>query len=87
MSRRVPPVATLGPSDAPPIPAAARDGHDHVVKGASMALRATGKRNRTLHSAARSLAADLAGRADTAAFGREVLRDLASAATARRLGL
>ncbi len=62
----------------PLIEAAAADDRDHVWKGASMALRATGKRNDALLKAARTLAETLTDSklAHSARVGRETLKDL-----------
>jgi 3-methyladenine DNA glycosylase AlkD len=69
----------------PLIEAAATDERDYVKKGVDMALRALGKRNAPLRTAALELAARLS-EADTgpsAWIGRSALRDLAKARTAR----
>ena len=71
----------------PDIARAAAHPHDHVSKGASMALRAIGKRSPGLHKAALATAGDLAASEGTSArIGREAQRDLTSAATLRRIG-
>lgn len=71
----------------PDIARAAAHPHDHVAKGASMALRATGKRSAGLHAAALAVADDLASCEGSAArIGRETRRDLTTSATLRRIG-
>jgi 3-methyladenine DNA glycosylase AlkD len=69
----------------PLIEAAASDERDYVKKGVDMALRALGKRNPRLCTAAKELATELCGvRSGPAAWiGRSVLRDLAKPRAAR----
>lgn len=65
----------------------AEDERHFVKKAVNMALRATGKRNRALHSAAIEVAADLAASSSPAAawVGKDALRELKSASVLRRL--
>jgi len=67
----------------------ANDERNFVKKGVNMALRAIGKRNRTLHRAAIAVAQRLAGSAPASAqwIGKDALRELASPAQKKRLGL
>ncbi len=71
----------------PLIEAAADDGRDLVRKGASMALRAIGKRNAALHAGAVEVAQRLAdSRRDAARWvGKVALKELASAAVRARV--
>lgn len=71
----------------PLIERAASDPRNFVKKGVNWALRAIGKRTPALHAAALELARQLAGSADAAPrwVGRDALRDLASAASQRRM--
>jgi len=65
----------------------AGDGRNFVKKATNMALRAIGKRNRPLNSAAVAVARRLAGSKDAAArwVGKDALRELTSAAVRKRL--
>lgn len=64
----------------------ATDDRPSVRKAVSMALRATGKRNRALNAAARAIAARLAeGPRPAAITGREALKDLSAPALLARL--
>ena len=67
---------------------AATDDRNFVKKAVSWALRGIGKRNSALHAAAVKLARRLADSPNPAArwTGKDALRDLATAATLRRLG-
>jgi 3-methyladenine DNA glycosylase AlkD len=67
---------------------AATDDRNFVKKAVSWALRGIGKRNSALHAAAVKLAHRLADSLNPAArwTGKDALRDLATAATLRRLG-
>lgn len=67
---------------------AATDDRNFVKKAVSWALRGIGKRNPALHAAAVKLASRLADSPNPAArwTGKDALRDLATAATLRRLG-
>ncbi len=69
------------------IEAAATDERNFVKKAVDMALRATGKRSRSLNAAAAALAKRLAGSADpTAAWiGKHSLKELSSPAVLKRL--
>lgn len=71
----------------PLIEAAAADERNFVKKGVSWALRAVGGRNVRLHTPAMELAAFLAASDDAAPrwVGKDALRDLSTAATAKRL--
>ena len=71
----------------PLIERAATDDRNFVKKAVSWALRGIGKRNAGLHTAAVKLASRLAKASDPAArwTGKDVLRDLATPATRRRL--
>ena len=66
---------------------AATDDRNFVRKAVSWALRGIGKRNSVLHAAAVRLATRLAASSDSAArwIGKDALRDLATAATLKRL--
>lgn len=66
---------------------AAADGRHWVKKAVNMALRAVGKRNRSLHAAALAVARRLADSRDAAPhwIGGDALRELASPAVTRRL--
>ena len=66
---------------------AATDDRNFVKKAVSWALRGIGKRNAKLHAAAVKLASRLAKSPEPAArwIGRDVLRDLATPATLRRM--
>jgi 3-methyladenine DNA glycosylase AlkD len=66
---------------------AANDERNFVKKAVNMALRATGKRNATLHAAAVATAERLAESADPTArwIGKDALRELTSAPVKRRL--
>ena len=66
---------------------AAADERNFVKKGVSWALRAVGRRNRELHTAAVELAGRLAGSAEPAPrwIGKDALRELASPAVRRQL--
>jgi 3-methyladenine DNA glycosylase AlkD len=66
---------------------AATDDRNFVKKAVSWALRGIGKRNSALHAAAVKLAHRLADSPNPAArwIGKDALRDLATAATLRRL--
>ena len=66
---------------------AARDNRHFVKKSVNMALRATGKRNATLHAAAMDLARDLAASDSAAAtwVGRDALSELRSPSVLRRV--
>jgi 3-methyladenine DNA glycosylase AlkD len=66
---------------------AATDNRNFVKKAVSWALRGIGKRNLALHAAAVKLASTLAKSSDPTArwTGKDALRDLATAATRRRL--
>ena len=65
----------------------ANDPRNFVKKAVNMALRAVGRRNRVLHTAAVALAGKLAQAKDPAAkwVGKGALRELTSAAMAKRL--
>ena len=65
----------------------ANDERNFVKKAVNMALRAIGKRNRELHSAALKVAARLAASADATARwnGKDALRELQGASVMRRL--
>jgi 3-methyladenine DNA glycosylase AlkD len=65
---------------------AATDERHYVKKAVNMALRAIGKRNRTLHTAAVGSARSLAASANATArwVGRDALRELTSQTTLRR---
>jgi 3-methyladenine DNA glycosylase AlkD len=65
----------------------ATDDRNFVKKAVNMALRAVGKRNATLHSAALAVAERLAASDDPTARwnGKDALRELRSASVARRL--
>jgi 3-methyladenine DNA glycosylase AlkD len=65
----------------------AKDERNFVKKAVNMALRAIGKRNRTLHSAALKVASRLAASADATARwnGKDALRELQGASVMRRL--
>jgi 3-methyladenine DNA glycosylase AlkD len=65
----------------------AGDNRNFVKKAVNWALRSIGKRSPVLHAAATEVAERLATSSDTTArwIGRDALRDLASAATAKRL--
>lgn len=67
---------------------ASTDERNFVKKGVSWALRGIGKRNPALHAAAVKLARRLANSPHPAArwTGKDALRDLATAATQRRIG-
>ena len=67
---------------------AAGDGRNFVKKAVNMALRATGKRNATLHAAAVEVARRLSGSEDPTArwVGKDALRELTSPALVKRLG-
>lgn len=69
------------------IEAAASDERNFVKKAVNWALRSIGKRKPTLHVAASEIAARLAESPEAAArwIGKDALRDLASAASKRRL--
>jgi 3-methyladenine DNA glycosylase AlkD len=71
----------------PLIEAAANDERNFVKKAVSWALRGIGKRNPQLHAAALPIAQRLAASAQPTErrIGKDVCRDLATAATARRL--
>jgi 3-methyladenine DNA glycosylase AlkD len=66
---------------------AAHDDRHFVKKSVNMALRATGKRNATLHAAAMDLARDLAASDSAAAtwVGRDALSELKSPSVLRRV--
>ena len=66
---------------------AATDERHFVMKAVNMALRATGKRNRALNTAAVGVARRLAGSSSAAAqwIGKDALRELSSPALQRRL--
>jgi 3-methyladenine DNA glycosylase AlkD len=66
----------------------AGDGRNFVKKAVNMALRAIGKRNRPLNTAAVAVARRLAGSDDATArwIGGDALRELTSAGVAKRLG-
>lgn len=66
---------------------AATDGRHFVKKAVNMALRATGKRNHALNQAAVKVARRLAKSSDATPrwVGKDALRELTSAAVARRL--
>lgn len=65
----------------------AGDDRNFVKKAVNMALRAVGKRNRALNAAAVTVARRLAGSSDATAqwIGKDALRELLSAAVAKRL--
>ena len=65
----------------------AADQRNFVKKAVNMALRAVGKRNRTLHTAAEALARRLADSQDATAkwVGRDALRELTSPGVIKRL--
>jgi 3-methyladenine DNA glycosylase AlkD len=67
---------------------AAGDERNFVKKAVNMALRAIGKRNRTLHGAAVAAARRLAGSSHATErwVGKDALRELTGPAAARRLG-
>ena len=66
---------------------AATDERNFVKKAVNMALRAIGKRNKTLHAAAVATAERLAASSDLTArwVGKDALRELASGSVTRRL--
>jgi 3-methyladenine DNA glycosylase AlkD len=67
---------------------AAEDERNFVKKAVNMALRAVGKRNGALNTAAIAVARRLAGSADSTArwIGKDALRELTSPAITKRLG-
>jgi 3-methyladenine DNA glycosylase AlkD len=71
----------------PMIRRAAKDDRNYVKKGVSWALRVIGNRSLALHDAAKAVATELKNSTSRPArwIGSDALRDLSTAATAKRL--